>query len=36
VDVLGVNQVDIQVAEALQTEELALGTINVESIKSNF
>jgi hypothetical protein len=36
VDVLEVNQVVIQVAGALQTEGIALGTINVESIKSNF
>jgi hypothetical protein len=33
VDVLEENPVDIQVAGALQTEGIALGTINVESIK---
>jgi hypothetical protein len=36
VDDLEENQVDIQAAKALQTEEIALGTINVESIKLNF
>ena len=33
VDVLEENPVDIQVDGALQTEGIALGTINVESIK---